>query len=164
MREIKVVLNISPVSNPETFHRALNQITERVSQQFEDRVRALLHPTTPKNTFDKCGDCVWFHKKTRFCAVAPQNLTSFECGDRQLPELSTKLNHLEMRSPERITLVQKLAEKLEINADELERRLYEGWVKYPEDFRLTTRGLRVKSKNTVVLASLIGIIRRCNCD
>lgn len=141
MNEIKIVLNASPKSNPETFFRAIDQITERIDRHFADRVRELLYPTTPKNTFDKCKNCVWFHKTAKFCAVAPQNLTSLECGDRQLPEPNTDLTHLEARSPERIALVQELVENLEISADVLERNLYQGCVKHPGAFGLTTRGL-----------------------
>lgn len=121
---------------------ALDQITERINQSLGERICDLvLTDTTPKNNFDKCSDCVWFHKTTNFCAVAPQNLTSSECGDHQLPELPTNLDYLEARSPERITLVQELATKLEIDFDELEHRLYQGWAKHPEDFGMTTRGL-----------------------
>ncbi len=127
--------------DPTIVSRAFDRIREIIASHFAERTHNLIVVGTLKNSFDKCGDCVWFHKGTRFCAVAPQNLTSFECADRQLPEPVTNLNYLEARSPEIIVLLQELAEKLEIGADTLERRLYEGWVKHPEAFGMTTRGL-----------------------
>lgn len=127
--------------DPTIVGRALDQITQTINRHFAERTRNLFFTDTPKNSLDKCSDCVWFHKRSRFCAVAPQNLTSLECDDRQLPELPTNLDYLEARSPERIALVREIAAKLEIDVDELERRLYRGWAKHPEDFGMTTRGL-----------------------
>lgn len=154
--------------DPTIVGRAFDQITETIAHHFGERTRSLILTDTTKNCFDKCGDCVWFHKGTRFCAVAPQNLTSFKCDDRQLPEPSTKLNHLEARSPERIALVQELAEKLGLGADELERRFYQGWVEHSGDFGMTTRGLLIEIERlngySIAQMELIGDGIRLNGD
>lgn len=145
MTELKPTLKINlDQFDPTVINRALDRITETIGCYFAERTRSLFVTDPLKTTFDKCGDCVWFHKGTKFCAVAPQNLTSFECGDRQLPESPTNLDYLEARSPETIALVQELAEKLGIDLKELERRLYQGWVKHPGAFGLATQGLLIE--------------------
>jgi hypothetical protein len=45
------------------------------------------------NLLDKCRQCTWFHLQTKFCAVAPQNLASIECADRQPFELKCIIMH-----------------------------------------------------------------------
>lgn len=130
--------------DPTIVSRAFNRIAETIDRHFEARNRSLFFTNTPKTSFNKCNECVWFHKKTQFCAVAPQNLTRSECDDRQLPEIPSNLDYLEARSPERITLVRELASKLEIDFDGLEHRLYQGWAKHPEGFGMTTRGLLIE--------------------
>jgi len=63
----------------------------------------------------------------------PQNLT-IECGERQTPERSTSLDHLEARSPERIALIRDIAQKLDRNAEDIERKAYSSWVKHHKPF------------------------------
>ena len=154
--------------DPAIISRAFDQITETLNHHFEGRTRNLFFTEEPKSSFDKCRNCVWFHQSTKFCAVAPQNLLSSECGDRQLGKPPNRLNHLEVRSPERIALIQELAKKLEISADELERRLYEGWVKHPGSFGLTTRGLLIEiekySGYSISQTELIGDAIRLHMD
>lgn len=154
--------------DPTIISRTLDQITERINRHFETRTRSLFLPEEYKSSFDKCRDCVWFHQATKFCAVAPQNLTSFECGDRQLPGVPTNLDYLDARSPERIELVQSLAEKLEIDTITLERNLCQGWRKHPEAFGMTTRGLLLEIEKyggySIAQMELIGDAIRLNAD
>jgi len=66
--------------------------------------------------------------------VTPQNLTSIECDGRQTPERSTNLDYLEARSPERIALIRDIAQKLDRNAEDIEREAYNSWAKHHEPF------------------------------
>lgn len=110
---------------------ALDEISEVITQRFEASTRILFDLPNP---IDKCRDCLWFHRETGFCAVAPQNLTTIDCDERQLSEPPASLDYLEARSPERIALIRYIARKLDREEEILERKLYSAWAKHPESF------------------------------
>ena len=124
-----------------------------------------------QNPLNKCQDCAWFNKTANFCAVAPKNLTSLECGDRQLPEPSENLDYLNARSPERIALIQSLAQKLDIEPEMLEQKLFQGWLKNRELFNSTAKSelfktqiMEIKTLGTYSIAQMELIRDAIGCD
>jgi hypothetical protein len=135
------VIEIDPAAM-EQIAQAMATINQRISDHFNKSTRDLfIGSGLQQNPLNKCQDCVWFHKTAKFCAVAPKNLTSLECGDRQIPEPPENLDYLEARSPERIALIQELAQGLGIRSEMLEQKLFQGCLNTNEPFGLRTLGL-----------------------
>ena len=135
------VFEIDPAAM-EQIAQTMVTINQRISDYFNRSTRDLLIGSGfQQNPLNKCQDCAWFNKTASFCAVAPKNLTSLECGDRQLPEPPENLDYLDARSPERIALIQDLAQKLDMEPETLEQKLFQGWLNNNEQFRSKTFGL-----------------------
>jgi len=154
--------------DPTIIGRALNQITETISRHFETRTRSILFGSLHEGSLEKCKECVWFNKKVKFCAVAPENLTTFDCQERKVPEQPTNLDYMEARSPERIALLQDLAKNLKTDVAILEQKLYRAWAKHHERFGLTTCELLVDIEKlgsySISQMELIGDGIRLNMD
>jgi hypothetical protein len=143
MQNVKLVFGIHDVTQlPERTisiadrQRAIDAINETINIVMSQRISNLFL-SEGVNPLNKCRDCTWFHLQSKFCAVAPQNLTKIECGDRKVPELSSipdRLDYLEARSPERIALVQDIARRFGRNSEELERKFHEAWAQNPRPF------------------------------
>jgi hypothetical protein len=143
MQKVKLFFGIHEVAkSPEHIisiadrQKALDTINERINEIMSQRTSNLFLSGVI-DPLDKCRDCTWFHLHSKFCAVAPQNLTNTECKDRKTPELSSsidRLDYLESRSPERIALVRDVARRIGRSPEELERKFHEAWAKNPGSF------------------------------
>jgi hypothetical protein len=102
-----------------TTEKALTTINEIVARRFQEKIHNLLSASDP---LDKCKSCAWFHRETKFCAVAPQNLINFECTDHQVFDV-----HLQSLNPEYDNLLEQTTQTIDINTTELRNKLQNGW-------------------------------------
>lgn len=155
MQIVKLVFGIHAVVKPPEHtisiadrQRALDTINETINKTMSQKISDLFLLRV-LNPLDKCKDCTWFHPRSKFCAVAPQNLANTECTDRKAPELSSSLDridYLEARSPERIALIQDIATKVGRNSEELERKFHEAWLRNPGSFDWQTIEVLIEIK------------------